>query len=125
MGSVVLFVPVDEPWEETLVLQPALTDYEEVLVVGDEDAAFLYRVVEEDIVVSALGESVDGALHVPALGEEPLHHRLLDVVVGKDREAAGHYRARRCLRRCACSRRTRATSFRPSRIDVSISSGWS
>jgi hypothetical protein len=45
------------------------------------------------------------------------------VVVGEDWEAAGHYPARRCLGSGTWSRRIRATSFRPSRIEVSISSG--
>jgi len=102
-----------------------LADREEVLVVSDEDAARLHRVTEEHFVVGALGEDVDGPHHVPSLGEESFDHRLLDVVVGEDGKASGHYRARRCLGSGTWSRRIRATSFRPSRIEVSISSGWS
>lgn len=85
-----LLWPARHAAKATALAQPALRDLLRRFVAGDEDTALLRGVLEEHLVVGALGEDVDGMHDVPAAYAQAFYDLLADVVVREKRES-GHY----------------------------------
>jgi hypothetical protein len=88
---VVFLRPAQHAAERSAFAEPALRNLLRRLVAGDEDAALIRGMSEENLVVGALREHIDGANDVPASVSQTLDDLLTDMVVCEEREP-GHYR---------------------------------
>ena len=118
-------VPPSHP-EGAAIEQPLLRQREDVLVRRNEDTSDAGGVLEEGCVLRPLPEFLGGVLDVPASLPETSDDGTIDVLVGEEREAAGHYRRPELRLKCSArSASSSAAALRESSKYASISSRWS
>jgi hypothetical protein len=86
--------PEDQSAERAFLGEPTVRDALHVLVVADEDTVLPRGVLEVHSVRGSLGVEIDRANKVPAAPTKGEDQRTVDVGVGMEREATGHYRLR-------------------------------